>query len=121
MEKTQSSSGYQVQRTTGVNELWPPLPWDVWNDTCETVHLWMQIVGKVVLALAPFLNEWWQVAFHLTARGLSTGPIPFRHGIFEMEFDFVDHQLVVRTSDGRRTALALIPRSVADFYLHLMR
>jgi hypothetical protein len=83
--------------------------------------MWMQIVGKVKLALAPFLNEFWQVAFHLTARGLTTGPIPFRDGICEMEFDFVDHHLVVRTSDGRRTALALMPRSVADFYQHLMR
>jgi hypothetical protein len=99
----------------------PPLPLQAWNDTCDTLHLWMQIVGKVKLALAPFLNEWWHVAFHLTARGLTTGPIPSRDGIFEIEFDFVDHHLVVRTSEGRRTALALMPRSVADFYQHLMR
>src|SRR5258708_3398807 len=121
MDTTQAPLDPMAERDGGTNERWPALPWDAWNDTCETLHMWMQIVGKVALALAPFLNEWWQVAFHLTARGLTTGPLPFRDGIFEMEFDFVDHQLVVRTSDGRRTALALKPRSVADFYLRLMR
>ena len=121
MDTTQAPSDHMAERTTELNERWPALPWDAWHDTCDTLHLWMQIVGKVKLALAPFLNEWWQVAFHLTARGLTTGPMPFRDGICEMEFDFVDHHLVVRTSDGRRTALALMPRSVADFYQHLMR
>jgi hypothetical protein len=121
VDRTQAPFDQVADSTRGSNEQWPALPWEAWNDTCETLHRWMQIVGKVVLALAPFLNEWWQVAFHLTARGLTTGPIPFRDGIFEMEFDFVDHHLVVRTSDGRSRALKLMPRSVADFYLHLMR
>jgi hypothetical protein len=121
MDKTPVPHDRVAEHNSGANERWPALPWDVWNDTGETLHLWMQIVGKVVLALAPFLNEWWQVAFHLTARGLSTGPIPFRDGIFEMEFNFVDHHLVVRTSDDRCTTLELMPRSVADFYLHLVR
>src|SRR6516164_1979499 len=120
MDMTPTQSGHSMEGRAVPNERWPALPWEAWKDTCETLHLWMQIVGKVKLALAPFLNEWWQVAFHLTARGLTTGPIPWGHGVFEMEFDFVDHQLVVRTSDGRRTALALEPRSVADFYQHLM-
>jgi hypothetical protein len=83
--------------------------------------MWTQIVGKVKLELAPFLNEYWQVAFHPTARGLSTGPIPAREGVFEIEFDFVDHNLIVRTSDGRSKVLALMPQSVADFYQHVMR
>ncbi|HEX9413616.1 MAG TPA: DUF5996 family protein, partial [Ktedonobacterales bacterium] len=121
MDTTQAPLNHTAEGNGGLNERWPALPWDAWSDTCDTLHLWMQIVGKVKLALAPFLNEWWQVAFHLTARGLTTGPIPFRDGLFEVEFDFVDHHLVVRTSDGRRTALALVPRSVADFYQHLMR
>ena len=121
MDTTQAPPDRMAQRDSGSNERWPALPWDAWNDTCDTLHMWMQIVGKVALALAPYLNEWWHIAFHLTARGLTTGPLPFRDGIFEMEFDFIDHQLVVRTSDGRRKALALMPRSVADFYLHLAR
>jgi hypothetical protein len=120
MDTTQALPDHLAERNGGSNEWWPALPWDAWNDTCETLHMWTQIVGKVALALAPFLNEWWQVAFHLTARGLTTGPIPFRDGIFQMEFDFLDHHLVVRTSDGRRTALALVPRSVADFYHDLI-
>jgi Family of unknown function (DUF5996) len=122
MNTTQAPPGHRAESNRGLNERWPALPWDAWSDTCDTLHMWMQIVGKVKLALAPFLNEWWQVAFHLTARGLTTGPIPSRDGItFEMEFDFVDHHFVVRTNDGRRTVLALEPRSVADFYQHLMR
>jgi hypothetical protein len=121
MDTTPAPPDHMAECNGGLNELWPALPWDAWHDTCETLHLWMQIVGKVKLALAPFLNEWWQVTFHVTARGLTTGPIPFQGGICDMEFDFVDHQLVVRTSDGRCTALALMPRSVADVYQHLMR
>src|SRR5215472_292150 len=100
----------------GPGERWPALPWDAWQATCDTLHMWTQIVGKVKLACAPFLNELWQVAFHTTARGLTTGPIPYRDGVFEVEFDFIDHELSVCTSDGRRRVLALEPRSVADFY-----
>ena len=121
MDTTPAFPGNMAERSGVLNERWPALPWDAWHDTGETLHMWMQIVGKVKLALAPFLNEWWQVAFHLSARGLTTGPIPLRDGICEMEFDFVDHQLVVRTSDGWHTSLALMPRSVADVYQHLMR
>jgi len=99
---------------------WPALPLEAWSETCDTLHMWMQIVGKVKLSLAPFQNQWWQVAFHPTARGLTTGPIPANGGVFEAEFDFVDHNLVVRTSDGRCKALALMPDSVSDFYHHVM-
>ncbi|HKF19604.1 MAG TPA: DUF5996 family protein [Candidatus Dormibacteraeota bacterium] len=102
------------------SEPWPALPLEAWTDTCETLHMWMQIVGKVKLTLSPFQNEWWQVAFHPTARGLTTGPIPSNDGVFEAEFDFVDHNLVLRTSDGRCKALALMPGSVSDFYQHVM-
>jgi hypothetical protein len=97
-------------------ERWPALPWTDWEATCTTLHMWMQIVGKVKLALAPFLNEWWEVAFSVTARGMTTGLIPYGDGAFEVEFDFVDHNLFVRTDAGITKSLALIPRSVADFY-----
>jgi Family of unknown function (DUF5996) len=97
-------------------ERWPSLPWDGWKDTCETLHMWMQVVGKVKLELCPFLNEWWQVAFHLTARGMTTGIIPYRERTFDVEFDFTDHTLTIRTDDGVVSTLALAPRSVADFY-----
>jgi len=103
-----------------LDERWPALPLEAWSDTCDTLHMWVQIVGKVKLTLSPFQNEWWQVAFQPTARGLATGPIPSGDGVFEAEFDFVDHNLVLRTSDGRSKALALMPGSVSDFYHHFM-
>jgi len=95
---------------------WPPLPWTEWQDSCETLHMWTQIVGKVALALRPFLNEWWQVAFPLTARGMTTGLIPYRDRAFQVDFDFIDHNLFIRTDDGITKALSLVPRSVAGFY-----
>ncbi len=99
---------------------WPALPFDAWADTCDTLHLWTQIVGKVALELRPFLNEWWQVAFQLTSRGMTTGNIPSGGGMFCIDFDFVAHGLTIAASDGRRTVLPLVPRSVASFYRELM-
>jgi hypothetical protein len=99
---------------------WPPLPYDDWKDTLHTLHMCMQVVGKVKLALAPFLNEWWQVAFHLTARGMTTGLVPYGEGAFEVVFDFVDHNLFVVTDDGRIKTLSLLPRTVAAFYADFM-
>jgi hypothetical protein len=101
-------------------EPWPALPYDAWKDTYATLHMWTQIVGKVALALAPPLNHSWAIALHLTPRGLTTRPLA--HGVrsFTMEFDFIDHQLVIRTTDGERRALPLAPRSVADFYRAVM-
>jgi len=99
---------------------WPPLPWDEWKETCETLHMWTQVVGKVKLELTPFLNEWWEVAFHVTPRGLTTGLIPCGDRAFAVDFDFTTHNLFVRTSDDRTKALALLPRSVADFYREFM-
>jgi hypothetical protein len=99
---------------------WPELPYEAWKDTCETLHLWTQVVGKVKLQLSPFLNELWNVGFHLTARGMTTGLMPFRDTVFEVRFDFVDHNLAVLTDDGRIKRLPLMPRSVADFYDELM-
>ncbi len=96
---------------------WPPLPFDAWSDTCQTLQLWMQIAGKISLKLRPFLNEWWQIAFHFTPRGLTTGTIPLAGGVvFSIDFDFIDHTVNIVASDGRRASLPLAPRSVASFY-----
>jgi len=97
-------------------EAWPALPLEAWEPTCDTLHLWAQIVGKTRLTLAPMQNHWWQVALYVTARGLGTSPVPCGDRTFEIEFDLLDHRLVVRTSEGRRATLPLEPQTVADFY-----
>lgn len=102
------------------SESWPALPLSAWNDTCETLHLWTQVVGKVRLALAPMANHWWQVPFYVTCRGLTTSPIPYGDACFQMDFDFIDHRLETRVSDGRSDAFALQPCSVAEFHREVM-
>ncbi|HEX6534802.1 MAG TPA: DUF5996 family protein [Gemmatimonadaceae bacterium] len=97
-------------------DAWPSLPFTEWKDTLDTLHRWMQIVGKTRLALAPPVNHWWHVTLYLTARGLGTSPMPYEGRALEVDFDFIDHRLVARTSDGASRAIALAPRSVADFY-----
>ena len=82
-------------------EAWPLLPLEQWEEACDTLQLWTQIIGKTRLALAPMQNHWWQVPLYVTARGLGTSPIPYRERTFEVDFDFVEHRLLVRTSDGR--------------------
>jgi hypothetical protein len=99
---------------------WPELPLASWQATCETLHMWTQIVGKVRLECSPYINHWWQVPFYITALGLTTSPIPYKHGIFEITFDFVDHQLLIQTSTGTSRAIPLAPRSVATFYQEVM-
>ncbi|MGH7333793.1 MAG: DUF5996 family protein [Candidatus Rokuibacteriota bacterium] len=95
---------------------WPPLPLAAWRDTQATLHMWTQIVGKTCLALAPPQNHWWHVALHVTSRGLSTGPLPFHRLTFEVAFDFVDHALAVRTSEGATRLIPLVAQPVAQFY-----
>jgi len=95
---------------------WPPLPLGEWRDSYDTLHIWTQIVGKTRLALAPPENHWWHIALYATPRGLTTAPIPSDGMSFAVDFDFNDHQLYVRTSDGRTGVVALRPRTVADFY-----
>jgi hypothetical protein len=97
-------------------DAWPILPLSTWKDTCDTLHLWTQMVGKVKLALSPFANHWWHVPLYVGARGLATGAIPYAGGSFEMTFDFIDHHLRFDASDGTTARMALCPRSVADFY-----
>ena len=101
-------------------ESWPALPLDAWQDTYATLHMWTQIVGKVRLAQSPLVNHWWEVPLYISARGLTTSAIPYRHGIFEVEFDFLQHNLVIKTSEGRDKTIPLAPRSVADFYKEFM-
>src|SRR5260370_34178697 len=101
-------------------EAWPPLPFAEWENTRDTVHMWTQMVGKTRLALSPMLNHWWQVPLYVTSRGLTTSPIPYRARIFEVEFDFLGHRLLIRTSDGAERWIAFYPRSVADFYAEYM-
>ena len=80
--------------------MWPALPYAEWKDTCATLHLWTQIVGKVRLALSPFINHWWEVPFYVSGRGLTTSAIPYQAGVFEAEFDFIEHALRIETSTG---------------------
>jgi Family of unknown function (DUF5996) len=105
---------------TNQAEAWPSLPLEEWKDTYATLHMWTQIVGKIRLVQSPLVNHWWQVPLYVSARGLTTSTIPYKERTFEIEFDFIDHQLLIRTSDGRMKALALAPRSVANFYQELM-
>ena len=97
-------------------ETWPSLPLPAWRDTRDTLHLWTQIVGKTRLSLAPSANHWWQSALYVTSRGLTTSPMPYGGVTLEVEFDFIGHNLWLRTSAGEARAMPLIARSVADFY-----
>ena len=103
-----------------VPECWPSLPLESWDDTRVTLHMWTQIVGKVRLALTPLVNHWWNVPFYVSARGLTTSSMSYENTVFELEFDFVDHQLLLTKSDGSVKKLPLAPRSVADFYKDFM-
>ncbi|MGB6365578.1 MAG: DUF5996 family protein, partial [Thermoanaerobaculia bacterium] len=99
---------------------WPRLPNTEWTDTLATLHLWTQIVGKVRLELSPWINHSWTATLYVTSRGLSTSPIPYGGKSFQIDFDFVDHELLVATSDGLIVPSQLRPQTVADFYRDLM-
>jgi hypothetical protein len=105
---------------SNTTEIWPALPLVEWQDTYGTLHMWTQIVGKIRLVLSPVVNHWWQVPLYVTSRGLTTSPIPYEERNFEIVFDFIDHHLIIYTSDGATKVMALTPRSVADFYQELM-
>lgn len=102
----------------------PALPFDTWKDTLATLHMWTQVVGKVRLKLCPLVNHFWNVAFYLTARGLTSSAMPYQRGAiwgtFEVQFDFIDHQLSIESSNGRRVEIALKAESVAEFYKTFM-
>ncbi|HKS75317.1 MAG TPA: DUF5996 family protein [Terriglobales bacterium] len=102
--------------TTSLSETWPPLPLAEWQDTYATLHMWTQIVGKVRLALSPKVNHFWDVTLYVSARGLTTSPIPYEGGIFEIEFDFLQHRLLIHTNSGASKTMPLAPMAVANFY-----
>lgn len=110
----------RVAPAAHAREAWPELPLDAWRDTYATLHMWMQIVGKTRLALAPMVNHWWQVALYVTTRGITTSPMPYDAGEVQADFDFIDHTLTLRISSGDSRSLWLAPRTVADFYTEYM-
>jgi len=101
---------------------WPSLEYAAWKDTCETLHMWAQVIGKIRMALEPRVNHWWHVASYVSARGLTTGPMPVAGGAgrLELELDFIDHALVARLSDGRVETFPLAGLSVQRFYESVM-
>ncbi len=112
---------HSSSRTMASNgDLWPPLPYQEWQETYATLHMWTQIVGKIRLVNTPWTNHSWHVTLYLTARGLTTSPIPYGAHAFQIDFDFVEHNLLIRTSDGRVDAMRLSPRPVAEFYRELI-
>jgi len=100
---------------------WPELPYHEWKDSAETLHMWTQIIGKIRLVQSPWLNHSWHVTLYVTPRGLTTGTIPHGSLTFSIDFDFIDHQLIVRSCDGGVDRMALEPRDTADFYEAVMR
>lgn len=102
------------------SQCWPPLLLADWKDTYATLHMWTQIVGKIRLELTPLLNHWWNVPLYVSPCGLTTSIIAYGNRSFEMEFDFFESKLVIRTSDQQTASVALAPRSVADFYREMM-
>src|SRR5437868_14431023 len=106
--------------TSPDTESWPALAYDDWAGTCNTLHLWTQVVGKVKLALAPLVNHWWGITLFVTARGLTTGAMPCGDRALQIDFDFCAHELVLRTSDAREQCVTLAPMATADFYARVM-
>ena len=101
-------------------DIWPSLPLEAWRETYATLHMWMQVVGKIRLALAPMVCHWWGVTLYVTSRGLTTSPMPYGTRIIQIDFDFIDHALQIHTAEGESRSLTLAPRSVADFYRETM-
>jgi hypothetical protein len=108
------------EREASREQIWPRLAVKDWQETYATLHMWTQIVGHIRMKQTPLVNHWWNTALYLTSRGLTTSPIPYGTRTFDIDFDFIDHRLFIRTSDGAVKTLALEPRSVADFYREVM-
>lgn len=106
--------------STGRDNIWPALPLEAWQDTYATLRRWSQIIGKIRMTLSPMMNHWWQVTLYVTSRGLTTSPMPFGQNIFQFDFDFVSHFVHITTDYGDSRSIALMPRSVADFYAETM-
>lgn len=108
------------RETPNRSDVWPELPLDAWRDTYATLHMWLQIVGKVRLTLSPPINHWWHSTLYVTPRGLTTSAIPYGDLNFDIEFDFVNQNLQIRVSDGGSSSLTLKPQTVAAFYVELI-
>ena len=100
---------------------WPALPYADWGDTCTTLHMWTQVIGKIRMAQSPHVNHWWHVALYVTSCGLTTSAIPNDGGTFTIDFDFHEHRLTIATSDGKHVDFALKPMTVTDFYERVLR
>ncbi len=109
-----------TQTPAPTQEPWPSLPLEDWAETYATLHLWTQIVGKVRLAQSPWINHAWHVTLYVTARGLTTSPVPYGDRTFQIDFDFIAHRVILEASDGGAGGFALEPQSVAEFYARLM-
>jgi hypothetical protein len=101
--------------------LWPELPFAAWSETCDTLHLWTQIVGKIRIAHTPLVNHWWNATLFVTARGLMAPAMSYLGRSFDIEFDFINHRLDIETTDGRSDSIKLKPMTVADFYAEVMQ
>jgi hypothetical protein len=110
-----------AHRTDSEDETWPALPFEAWKETCATLHLWTQIAGKIRLQQMPPINHCWQVTLYVTARGLTTGPMPHGTRTFQLDFDFIDHNFIIETASGHVRTIALHPMSVAEFYGKVMK
>ena len=106
--------------SVSTKDVWPTLHQSAWSDTCATLQLWMQIVGKIRMALTPPINHTWNVTFYPTVRGVTTSPMPYGTLMLQVDFDFVDHLLIVETSDGGLRTIPLVPMTVAEFYRQFM-
>jgi hypothetical protein len=102
-------------------ETWPSLPFAEWRESCATLHMWTQVVGKIRLAQAPWVNHWWQVPLYVTSRGLTTSPVPYGERVFQIGFDLIDHRLTIETGEGAADGFALRPMTVAEFHEDLMK
>jgi hypothetical protein len=109
-----------VPHSTNHGDSLPALPFARWKDTLATLHMWTQMVGKVRLQLCPLVNHWWNVTFYVTGRGMTTLLMPYQDRGVEIRFDFLDHKLIIETSDGRTQILDLKPQTVAEFYGRFM-
>src|ERR1700745_2470541 len=103
-----------------MDDKWPELILEEWQDTLATLHMWTQVVGKVRLAQTPLINHWWNVPLYVTSRGLTTSPMPYENRSFEIDFDFIAQQVLIKLDYGTLSSLPLRPRSVADFYREVM-
>jgi hypothetical protein len=120
VERRDAAEKAQIDSRISGAEVWPALPQAAWSGTCSTLQLWMQIVGKVRMTLVPAINHCWNVTLYPTVRGFTTMPMPHGSRILQIDFDFIEHQLVIATNDGERRTIALKPIAVAEFYRQVM-